>query len=128
MTIAMPIVIQYLIAWLFLWSLLSMGAAVFGLNARAQEFWRSFWFMTGMWGMVDGGIAWYALLRPALDPTALVPILFFNAGLDGLYIAMGGILVTRASARLRGFGLAILIQGFFLLGFDLYFGIRCGFK
>jgi hypothetical protein len=31
--------------------------------------------MTGLWGLVDGGIAWYALIRPSLAPADLAPIL-----------------------------------------------------
>lgn len=116
---------NHLVAGLFLWALLSLGAATIGLYPRAAEYWRAFWLMTGLWGLVDGGIAWYALIRPPLAPADLAPILRINSGLDLVYILAGAILVSRASPRLRGFGLAILIQGVFLLGFDVYFWRAC---
>jgi len=116
---------QHLVAGLFLWSLLSLGGATVGLYTRDSEFWRSFWFMTGLWGLVDGGIAWYVLVRPPLPPAELAPILHVNCRLDLLYILTAVFLMTRAAPRLRGFGLAILIQGTFLLAFDVFFWRRC---
>lgn len=118
-------VVTELVAGLFLWSLISLSASVFGLCARPNDFWRSFWFITGMWGLVDGGIALYALISPPASTTELAPILKVNAGLDVIYIIVGAGLMIRAAQRLRGFGLAILIQGVFLLAFDLFFWWRC---
>ena len=117
--------IRHLVAGFFAWSLLSLGAAVFGLYSRTGERWRAAWFMTAMWGLVDGAIALYALLGPPLAPQALASILRFNTGLDILYILAGLALLTRKNPRLQGFGLAIIVQGAFLLGFDLYFWSRC---
>ena len=112
-------------AGLFLWSLGSLGSATLGLYARPNELWRHFWFMTGSWGFIDGGIAWYALVRPSVSAAELSPILRLNAGLDVLYLVVAAVLVSRARPRLRGFGLAIAAQGSFLLAFDLYFWRRC---
>ena len=81
--------------------------------------------MSGLWGLVDGGIAWFSLLGNWPDPATLAPILGINAGLDLLYIAAGVIMLTRRGGRLRGFGLAVFIQGLFLLCFDGYFRWRC---
>jgi hypothetical protein len=116
---------EYLVAGLFLWSLVSLGTAVGGLYARPDELMRSFWFMNGLWGLIDGGIAWFALIRPVLRPADLAPILRFNAGLDLLYLVAAGVLLSRTAPRPRGFGLAITVQGAFLLAFDLYFWRAC---
>ncbi len=114
-----------LIAGLFLWSLLSLGTATAGLYARPGETMRAFWFMSALWGLIDGLIALYALLADPQTPAQLLPIFRFNAGLDGLYIAAGAGIASRKGPRARGFGLAVIVQGVFLLMFDGYFWWRC---
>jgi hypothetical protein len=114
-----------LIVGLIFWSLLSLGTAVVGLYGRPGEVWRSFWFMSGLWGLIDGGIGWFAMLQEGQPPAALLPILRFNAGLDVFYLLVAAWLVTRPKPVPRGFGLAVLIQGAFLLCFDGYFWYRC---
>ena len=114
-----------LTAGLLAWSLLSMGSAIVGLHRRPGEYWRAFWFMSGLWGLIDGAIAWYTLLGDWPDPATLVNILRVNAGLDLLYIAAGVALLTRVGPRPRGFGLAVLIQGLFLFLLDGHFWWRC---
>ena len=47
-------------------------------------------------------------------------------GLDVLYVAAGVALLTRPSARLKGFGLAVVVQGAFLLALDVTFWLRAG--
>ena len=116
----MNVVHQQLVASLLLWSLLSLGTAIIGLYARPGEF-ASFWFMSGLWGMIDGLIAWFALLAGRQTPAQLLPILRFNAGLDLLYIVVAGFLLSRKKPLLRGFGLGVFVQGTFLLLFDGYF-------
>jgi hypothetical protein len=100
-----------LIAGLILWSLLSLGTAVIGLYARPGEFWRSFWFMSGLWGLIDGGIGWFAMLQEQQSPAALLPFFRFNTGLDVLYVGVTGLLLSRKKPMLRGFGLGVLVQG-----------------
>ena len=114
-----------LVAGLLLWSLASLGTATIGLYARPREFWRSFWFMSGLWGLIDGGIAWFSLLGERRLPAELLPILRFNTGLDVLYLVVAGILLSRKKPLLRGFGLGVFMQGAFLLLFDGYFWWRC---
>jgi hypothetical protein len=122
----MPNLIQdQLVAGLILWLLLSLGTAVIGLYARPGEFWRSFWFMSGLWGLIDGGIGWFAMLQERQMPAALLPFLRFNAGLDVLYVGVAGFLLIRKKAMLRGFGLGVLVQRSFLLVFDGYFWWKC---
>lgn len=114
-----------LIAGLFVWSLLSLGTATAGLYARPGETARAFWFMSGLWGLIDGLIAVYALLADRQTPAQLLPILRFNAGLDVLYIATGAGIAARKGPMTRGFGLAVVVQGVFLLMFDGHFWWRC---
>ena len=126
---AVPVtgIVRELTAGLLAWSLLSLGVALLGLGVRPVlgEFWRSFWVMTGAWGFVDGVIAWYVLVKPPESGRALAPILGVNAGLDVLYLLVAAGLLTRAAPGARGFGLAVAIQGAFLLAFDLFFWSRC---
>ncbi|NJK45836.1 MAG: hypothetical protein HC933_17605 [Pleurocapsa sp. SU_196_0] len=72
---------------------------------------------------MNGGIALAGLIgaEPAL--TDLRTILFINAGLDVLYMAAGIYLMNRPEATWQGAGLAVLIQGGFLLAFDLLHGL-----
>lgn len=118
--------VHQLIAGLMLWAIVGLGSSCVGLYASRGDYWRGFWFMTGMWALVDGGLAWSALVGTPGKAADLSPILLFNAGLDVIYLIAAIVLMTRKTPRLRGFGLAVLFQGLFLLGFDLYFWWRCG--
>lgn len=114
-----------LITVLIFWSLLSLGTATAGLYARPGEFWRSFWFMSGLWGLVDGLIAGFALLGKAQPPATLLPLLRLNTGLDVLYVLVGGFLLSRSKPGVRGFGLGVIVQGAFLLVLDGSFWWAC---
>ena len=114
-----------LIAGLLLWSLVSLGTGVIGVYACTGAFWRSSWLMSGLWGLIDGGIGWFAMIGGRQPPPLLLPLLRFNAGLDVLYLVVAGILLSRKKPMLRGFGLGVLVQGAFLLLFDGYFWWRC---
>ncbi|QDV35666.1 DUF6992 family protein [Tautonia plasticadhaerens] len=116
---------RQIVSGLLLWSLLSLGTATIGLYARPKEFWRSFWFMSGIWGLIDGGIGWVALLGDPQTLAGLIPVLKINTGLDVLYVVIAGVLLSRRKPILRGFGLAVLVQGAFLLAFDGYWWWRC---
>ncbi|TFU17521.1 DUF6992 family protein [Thermus tengchongensis] len=106
-----------------LWGLLSLGAALLGLWWAQHPFWRGFFFMNGAWGLVDGALGLYSLGREA--PGNLREILLLNAGLDVLYLLGGTLLLLRGrKPQHRGFGLAILVQGGFLLIFDLGHALR----
>ncbi len=109
---------------LLAWSLVSLGSAVVGLYARPREFWRGFWFMSGLWGLIDGVIGWAGLATGPTPAAELASILKLNGGLDLLYLVIGAVLLTRGKPVLRGFGLAIAGQGLFLLAFDVYYWLR----
>ncbi|MDX2039538.1 MAG: hypothetical protein SFX72_23060 [Isosphaeraceae bacterium] len=118
-------VVKQLVAGLFAWTLASMGAAVVGLYAKPREYWHAFWFMTGIWALVDGILAWFGLVNRPGPLADLSRLLLINAGLDVVYLAAAVFLMTRKGAMLRGFGLAVAIQGGFLLLFDIGFHLRC---
>lgn len=102
------------------WSSCWLLASVIGLWAtRSPGFWRSHWFMSGLWCVVNTLIVSYAIVVPPESLDAFRRILLINAGLDVGYIAVGGVLLAIKRPMLRGFGLAICVQGLFLLVFDL---------
>jgi hypothetical protein len=109
---------------LMLWALFSLGGGVLGLWWARAPFFRAFWFMTGAWGLVDGGLAFLGWLGEGAEREALRRLLLLNAGLDLGYLALGLLLFSRRQAHLRGFGAAILVQGGFLFLFDLYHALR----
>lgn len=95
---------------------------------------RAFWQGNALWNVVNLGIAGGALLQdrrpPPLDyaevlhrTRSLDRALLVNIGLDVAYLMAGWALHERASrmgdARFAGWGDALLLQGGFLLGFDV---------
>jgi hypothetical protein len=122
-----PPLLLHLTTGLIAWAFLSLGAAVAGLyfpakcNPANTECWRGFWFMIAIWGLVDGIIGWANLLGGPVEMDFLRNVLLINSGLDLAYITAGIVLATRQKPLLKGFGAAVLIQGVFLLLFDLAF-------
>ena len=114
------LIAQQLMAWSLLW----LGMAVLGLWRTSQPFWRAFWLMSGVWALIDALIAMGGWLgsEPSLD--SLRQILFINAGIDVIYLVVGAWLWSRVSPLQKGFGLAIMIQGFYLLFFDLFHALQ----
>ncbi len=117
-------VLGQLIAVLLAWSLVWLTAAFVGLYAQPREFWRHFWFMSGLWAAIDAAIAWYGIVTLPMASEQLLPILRLNTGLDVLYITIGVMLLLRRSPRMKGFGWAIVVQGVFLLLLDATFWLR----
>jgi hypothetical protein len=108
-----------------LWMLLSVTAGLVGLYVRPGELARGFWLMMGLWGVVDGVIVWWSQTGEAPSLETLLFRLKVNLLLDLVYIAVGVLLAGRHAPVLRGFGWAVIIQGTFLLLFDLYFYRQC---
>jgi hypothetical protein len=123
-----PQILLALTVGLIAWAFLSLGAAVAGLYFPPKkdcECWRAFWFMNGIWGLIDGIIGWANLITNPATIGFLRNVLAINTGLDFVYILVGLILLTRAKPVLKGFGFAILLQGLFLLIFDAIFLFLC---
>ncbi len=106
------------------WAVAWLTAAAAGLFARPGDYWRGFWFMSALWAAVDGAIAWWGLVNRLLPPTELAPILLVNIGLGVGYLIAAAVLLTRAKRLLKGFGLAVLVQGLYLVVQDSYFYVR----
>jgi hypothetical protein len=104
------------------WAAASLLAGV-ALSLRPAT--RSFGRQTAAWGAVDGAIALVGSRRRAAhgptDPARLRRVLLLNTALDVGYLAVGAALLQVPAARargLRGDGLAVLLQGGFLLVLD----------
>lgn len=80
-----------------------------------------------VWGAIDGLIAWAGLRSaqkrsrpPEVEAAHLRRLLWLNAGLDVLYIAVGAALIyfSAGQADWLGHGWGVMVQGAFLLIFD----------
>ncbi|HHW88105.1 MAG TPA: hypothetical protein GX400_18090 [Chloroflexi bacterium] len=116
---------------LLLWSVLSIGGGAL-LQAARSPFWRAFGQQAIGWGAIDAALAifgrrgleqkvqrGYPPTEAAKDLRNLRRILWFNAGLDVLYMLGGLALFRRDDETQRGHGAGILVQGLFLFKFDL---------
>lgn len=121
----------------------AVGGIGIGLSKRGEN--RAFHQMNLGWGLVNLGLAasgiWTAshadpavfdLVASIGEQHRIERILLFNAGLDVGYIMSGVWLQAKARTsersqeRFKGFGRSIVMQGAFLMAFDLgaYFYIR----
>lgn len=111
-----------LVGWCAIWTVLAGVGFLYGLRCtkgpESRRWWTAFWSMNLFWIGIDLGIVVWAMLDPVTDVDAFRRLLTINGGLDLLYIVTGVILCTRKDQLARGFGAAILVQGFFLLVFD----------
>lgn len=96
------------------------GSVLLGTALLSSPRTRGFGRQTAAWGAVDGAIALVGARRAAAgratDPARLRRVLLVNAALDVGYLGAGAALVRRT--RWRGDGLAVLVQGAFLLVLD----------
>lgn len=88
--------------------------------ARRPDPVGSFGWMTAGWSLVNAVIALPGFLKPTLDPRTFDDFLAFNLGLNFAYIGVGLVLWRMGTARARGAGLAVAIQGLILLVLDGY--------
>ena len=112
-----------LLAWITIW-VAAAGVAL--LKSGVSEQARGFWTMSLFWVAIDAGIAAWSLFAPVEDLEAFRRLLLVNSGLDVVYLVVGVVLVLRATPLVRGFGAAILVQGGFLLVFDLAWWLATG--
>ena len=119
------------------WSLINMTAAAVSVkNADGQAL--HFHQMNGYWNVVNGSLAAYSLISPyfARKKSFSEPelanrykkIFLINAGLDAAYITSGGLLNyfsgVKYADRNQGFGTSFMLQGGFLLVYDLWMANR----
>lgn len=118
------------------WSALSVAAGA-PLAASQPPLLRGLGQQFIAWGAIDGAIAlagrWSQRRKLEQDAghegdiAALRRLLLVNAGLDVLYVAGGMTLAVRRGKNdpyWLGVGLGIVVQGGFLLGFDLWHGLN----
>jgi hypothetical protein len=103
----------------------AVGSLAVGALLSLRPATRGFGRQTAAWGAVDGAIALVGARRRTAkgptDPARLRRVLLVNAGLDVGYLAAGAALASHPRFRargLRGDGLAVLVQGGFLLVLD----------
>ncbi len=130
---------------LFGWSAFSIFGGVALMLLLSDPFWQGIGLQGVVWGVIDAGIAFFGQLGMRRkvarldDPNdtrlqieearRLRRLLFINAGLDVLYVAVGvGLIVTFGVDNVfaRGNGVGVVIQGAFLLLFDLFHGWQTG--
>ena len=111
-----PTFLPMLLAWITIW-VAAAGVAL--LKSGVSEQARGFWTMSLFWVAIDAGIAAWSLFAPVEDLEAFRRLLLVNSGLDVIYLIVGVVLLLRAAPLVRGFGIAILVQGGFLLVFDV---------
>ncbi|MCP9235764.1 hypothetical protein [Lewinella sp. JB7] len=118
------------------WAVVNIGLGL-ALRSTTTGESRRFHEMNALWNTVNLGIAGLGYLAATRDPVAtdlytslqkhhgFQKILLLNAGLDVGYL-MGGLYLRGRSGRvgadgerLRGYGNSIMVQGGFLLLFDL---------
>lgn len=117
-------------------------AAGLVLALRRDPWWCAFGWQTAGWGAVDLGIAVLAgrlqdrRMRRSPDPYApaalaaerrgLRRVLVANAVADVGYVVLGAVLARSARPRVAGAGVAVVLQGAFLLVHDSYHAGRAG--
>lgn len=116
------------------WGSLSTVAGLALAAATRDPFWRSFGLQTAGWGVVDLGVALVGRqlqerrMRTLADPYApeaqererrkLRRVLMVNAVADVGYVALGTVLARSGRRKVAGSGVAIVVQGAFLLVHD----------
>lgn len=118
------------------WSMISVASGL-PLAVSRQPLLRGLGQQFVAWGAIDGAIALAgrrSQRRKAeqgaaggQEIAALRRLLLVNAALDVLYVAGGVTLAVRRGKDdpyWRGVGLGIVVQGGFLLGFDLWHGLH----
>lgn len=125
------------------WAVGNLAVGSVGFALEPDERLRWLHLGNAAWNVVNLGLAAVGLLSDwGRDPksfdakTSLVEsekqtrVLLLNAGLDVAYLATAAFLWQRgdatADARLVGLGQALLIQGAFLLGFDITLAVLSG--
>lgn len=109
------------------WSVAWLIGSVLALwLTTGRGFARAFWLMSGLWCAVNVAVVVWALLSPPESVEQFRELLLVNVGLGVGYLIVGGVMLTRRAPLLRGFGVAILVQGGALMLFDLVWWLVLG--
>lgn len=118
------------------WALTNIGVGTAGYLLSEDDEWRCFHQMNAGWNIVNLAIATFGYLGEAgKEPSGfnwletiqegefMQKALLLNAGLDVGYMALGGLLWQKGhsedSPRFVGYGQSLIVQGAFLMVFDL---------
>lgn len=118
------------------WSVANIAAGSVGWATASDVRARAFWEGTALWSTVNLGLAVIGLIMSRNDDPASLDVkasldqgdtyqklFLFNGGLDVAYLVAAGLLLEHGArtgeARWSGYGNALLVQGGFLLVFDL---------
>jgi hypothetical protein len=125
------------------WAVANMAVGAIGYGLERDERLRWLHLGNAAWNVVNLGLAVVGLVSDwGRDPKSFdakqslvetekqEKVLLVNAGLDVAYLAAAAFLWQRGDAtsdqRLVGLGQALLIQGAFLLGFDITLAVLSG--
>ena len=117
-TLFLPLLVSWCAIWLIAGGIGMLRGISLSPDPRRRVT-SGFWSMTLFWIAVDLAICVWALLDPVNDTAEFARLLLINAGLDVLYLLTGAVMIRRSDPLVRGFGLAIIVQGGFLLVFDI---------
>jgi hypothetical protein len=111
---------------LLIWSAASSALAMLPILWRNQPPWKSdFQLMLIAWNVVNLAIVFFSWNTRPGELASTREFLALNLGLNVAYLAAGltSALPVASTARMRGFGFAIALQGVALLALDtwLYF-------
>lgn len=117
-----PLFLPMLLGWCAAWTIATGVAWLrsIGVEDPAERRRKAgFWGMTIFWIAINVAIGAWAAFDPVTDVAEFRRLVLVNGGLDVLYLITGFILIRRKDPLVTGFGLAILLQGAFLLVLDL---------
>ena len=115
----LPMLVVWCVAWTIAAGITLLRSRPGSSSPESGVVRTGFWSMTLLWIAIDLAIVVWALVDPVVDPDEFRRLLLVNGGLDVVYLVVGVVLVRRPEPLPRGFGIAVLVQGAFLLVFDL---------
>ncbi len=115
------------------WAVVSVLAGLL-LLASGEPFGRGFGIQAVAWGLINGLIAWAGLRSaqkrvrpPEAEARHLLRLLWLNAGLDVIYLVIGAAVIVflgQTNLEVNGHGWGVVVQGAFLLAFDVLHALR----
>lgn len=106
--------------WRLVWASLVLGVVGVALFlSGGEEFRRGLGGMLFGWSLVNLMICWAGFRgKPPKSVGAFRGFLWFNEGLNVVYVLVGVGMVVWGSAGVQGAGVGVIVQGVNLLGLD----------